>query len=100
MEPGERVYHITTGAQDLERILLTDDTASRANIMLKDAKLLVGREGYYIRIVGTEEQLKRVDELLKDKARLVEGEELKEVLAKIREEDERALSGFGGIFTE
>ncbi len=41
-----------------------------------------------------------MDELLKEKARLVEGEELSQVLAKMREEDERALSGFGGIFTE
>ncbi|GBC70988.1 hypothetical protein HRbin02_00763 [Candidatus Calditenuaceae archaeon HR02] len=100
MEANQRVYHVTSGAQDLERILLSDDTASRANIVLKDAKLLLGREGYYIRIVGTEEQLRRVDELLREKARLVVGEELGQVIAKMREEDERALSGFGGIFTE
>lgn len=100
MQTNERVYHVTSGAPDLERILLTDDTASRANIILKDAKLLLGREGTYIRVIGTEEQLKRVDELLKDKARLVEGEELKQVIAKIQEEDEKALSGFGSIFTE
>jgi len=100
VQSNEQVYHVASGAADIERILLSDDTASRANIILKDAKLLLGREGTYIRVVGTEEQLRRVGELLKDKARLVEGEELNQVLAKIREEDERALSGFGSIFTE
>lgn len=100
MQTNERVYHVESGAPDIERVLLSDDTASRANIILKDAKLLLGREGTYIRVIGTEEQLKRVEELLKDRARPVEGEELSQVLAKIREEDERALSGFGSIFTE
>jgi hypothetical protein len=49
--------------------------------------------------LGTEEQLKRVETLLEGKARRIEGDELQEVLRKLKEEDERALAGFGSIFS-
>jgi len=96
---GERVYHVEGDAAEIEHAILSDDTASRANIVLRSAKFLLGREGTYIRVIGTEEQLRRIDEILEGKARLVEGDERDEVLAKLREEDERALSGLSGIFT-
>jgi predicted nucleotidyltransferase len=96
---GEVVYHVKTGAAEVERILLTDEVASKANILTKDASTLLGSEGTYIRVLGTEEQLKRVETLLEGKARRIEGDELQEVLRKLKEEDERALAGFGSIFS-
>ncbi|MDT7878609.1 MAG: hypothetical protein RQ862_08640 [Candidatus Caldarchaeales archaeon] len=99
MASGEVVYHVKTGGAEVERILLTDEVASKANILTKDASTLLGREGTYIRVLGTEEQLKRVETLLEGKARRIEGDELQEVLRKLKEEDERALAGFGSIFS-
>ncbi len=98
MAGEEVVYHVRTGAGEVEKILLTDEVASKANILTRDAATLLGKEGTYIRVIGTEEQLRRVQELLEGKARRVEEDELREVLRKIKEEDEKALEGFGNIF--
>ncbi|MCS7142757.1 MAG: hypothetical protein NZ920_03035 [Aigarchaeota archaeon] len=85
-------------AESLKQALLTDEVASRANLLFRDAKLLTDREGTYVRVLGTEEQLRRVEELLAGRAVRVEGGELEEVIKKLSEEDERALAGLGGMF--
>jgi DNA-binding cell septation regulator SpoVG len=95
----QQVYLIS--GEDLEKVrqaLMSDDITSRANIVFKDAKLLTGREGYYIRVIGTEEQLKRIKEIIGSSAKEIEAKEVEEVLKKIQEEDENALAGFGSIF--
>lgn len=78
-------------------ILLNDDTVSRANVLFRDAKILE-EEGYYVRIIGTDEQCSRALELVKDIAEEVRGEKMKKVLSKFEEEGEAALEGFGRIF--
>ncbi len=81
----------------LKEILFKDEQVSRANILFKDAKSL-GKEGYYIRILGSEEQCKRALELSKELAKEVSGDERKKVLEALRSEDEEMLSGFSGVF--
>ncbi len=96
---GQHVYLIS--GEDVEKVrqaLMSDEIASRANIVFKDAKLLTGREGYYIRVIGTEEQLKRIREIVGGSAKEIEAKEVEEVLKKLQEEDESALAGFGSIF--
>jgi len=83
--------------EKLRERLLKDDQVSRANILFKDAKLL-GREGYYVRVLGSEEQCKRALELSKELAEEVSGEEKERVLKRLKSEDEEMLSGFSGIF--
>lgn len=95
----EAVYHASSErANRIREALLRDEVASKASIVLKDAGMLTGGEGSYIWVVGTEEQLGRVSELIGGEARPLGGEELEKTLRKLREEDERALAGFGGIF--
>ncbi|MEM5836537.1 MAG: hypothetical protein QXR09_02730 [Candidatus Aenigmatarchaeota archaeon] len=96
--------------QKVKDLLLKDDVVSRASIIFKEAKSLNGREGIYCYISGLEEQCKRALEKVKVKnektgeileiAREVSGEEKEEVISKIKEEENRALEGFGGIFRE
>jgi DNA-binding cell septation regulator SpoVG len=96
---GQQVYLIS--GEDLEKVrqtLFSDEITSRANIVFKDAKLLTGKEGYYIRVIGTEEQLKRIKEIIGESAKEIEAKEVEEVLKKLQEEDESALAGFGSIF--
>ena len=96
---GQQVYLIS--GEDLEKVrqaLMSDEITSKANIVFKDAKLLTGREGYYIRVIGTEEQLKRIKEIIGESAKEIEAKEVEEVLKKLQEEDESALAGFGSIF--
>lgn len=78
-------------------VLLNDDLVSRANVLFRDAKILE-KEGYYIRIIGTEEQCSKALELTRGIAEEVKGEEKEAVLSKLREEGEAALEGFGRIF--
>lgn len=79
-------------------ILLKDDTVSRASIIFKDAKNFAGKEGYYCYINGLEDQCKRAIELTKDLAKETTEKEKQEVINKIKEEESKAMEGFGGIF--
>jgi len=95
----EAIYHAgSEKANEIKEMLLKDEVASKASIILKDARILTGEEGSYVWIVGTEEQLRRVSELVGEDARLLEGEEYENVLRKLKEEAERTLAGFGGLF--
>jgi hypothetical protein len=96
--------------QRVKDILLKDDVVSRASIVFKEAKGLTGKEGFYCYISGSEEQCKKALEKVKMKnektgevtelAKEVGGDEKEEVVGKIKEEENKALEGFGGIFQE
>jgi len=90
--------------QKVRGILLKDDIVSKASIIFKDAKLF-DREGYLCYISGSEDHCKRALELIKIKpeeemelAKEVEDEEKKKIINKIKEEENIAMEGFGGIF--
>ena len=84
--------------QKAKDLLLKDDVVSRASIMWREAKSFGFSEGYYCYISGTEEQIKKAVELSKELAKEVKKKEKEEVISTIKEEQERALEGFGGIF--
>ncbi|MCD6591724.1 MAG: hypothetical protein J7K78_01740 [Thaumarchaeota archaeon] len=92
------ILYVERGSADkLREILLKDDVVSRANVLFRDAKSL-GKDGYYVRVLGSEEQCKRALELAKDLAEEVSGEEREKVLKMLESEDEEMLSGFSGVF--
>ncbi|MCX8193395.1 MAG: hypothetical protein N3G77_06270 [Nitrososphaeria archaeon] len=83
--------------REVEDRLLKDDLVSRANIISRDSHPF--REGgFYIRVLGSDEQCIRAKELVHDMAEEVVGKEREDVLKAIKEEDEKMLSGFSGIF--
>lgn len=79
-------------------VLLRDDTVSRASLVFKEAKGFGGEEGYYSYISGTEEQCKKVLELTKDLIKEIKDRKKEEIINKIKEEENKAMEGFGGIF--
>jgi hypothetical protein len=99
----ELVLHIE-GANyaKLKEKLLTDETVNRASIVFKDAKQF-GKEGGYLCIVsGTDERCKKALELAKDEggsdlAKEVSGDEKEKILKQIKEEENKAIEGFGNI---
>ena len=94
----ELILYVEKGSADkLREILLKDDVVSRANVLFRDAKSL-GKDGYYVRVLGSEEQCKKALELAKDLAEEVSGEEREKVLKMLESEDEEMLSGFSGVF--
>jgi hypothetical protein len=106
----ELVLSIATDKyQKVKDKLQKDNLTSRASMIFKEAKgIIEGKDGYYCYISGTEEQCKRILELIAPKnpktgevfvyATEVNGKEKDLIIAKIKEEENKALEGFGGIF--
>ncbi|MGQ9781397.1 MAG: hypothetical protein ACUVQ8_03980 [Nitrososphaeria archaeon] len=85
-------------SEKLKQKLFGDSTVSRANIIVHDSASLGRSGGFYIRVLGDEEQCKIAIELSKDLGVEVQGEEKAKVLRQLNEEGEKSLEGFGGIF--
>ncbi len=96
----ERVFYFSKeNGKKAEEILKKDDKTSRGSITLKDAKSLgVDTEGYFLIYEGDEEKIRRAEELVKELEEKIEEEKKEEALKKYKEESEKALEGFGGIF--
>lgn len=83
--------------QKVKDILLKDDAVSRASMTFKDGKF-VNLDGYFCYLSGTDEQAKRAIEITKEIAKEAEQKERDAVIAKIKEEENKAQEGFGAIF--
>lgn len=86
----------------LKEKLLTDEIVNRASIVFKDAKQFGKDSGYFCILSGTEDRCKRAIELTKDEdgnelAKEIGGEEKEKILKKIKEEEDKAIEGFGSI---
>jgi alpha-D-ribose 1-methylphosphonate 5-triphosphate synthase subunit PhnG len=96
----EIVLHIESkNLQKAKEVLLKDDTVSRASIVFKEGKSLINKEGYFCYVSGSEEQCKKAVEISKDLAKEAEAKDKTEVIAKIKEEQDKASEGFGSIFS-
>lgn len=83
-------------------ILLKDDVVSRASIKFKEGKEFE-KEGYVCHISGLEEQCKKALELIKgvEGSKLAEeitGGDKEKIISKFKEEEDKAMESFGGIF--
>lgn len=78
------------------RILLKDDLVSRQSITVRDAKAMgFKREGEIILIEGSEDAIKKAEEILGENAKV---ERMEEYYKKFKEEEENAAVGMGTIF--
>jgi hypothetical protein len=74
-------------------------TASRQSITIKDAKALdIDKEGSFFFISGSDEGVEEVKGLMKEYVEDAKEEELNKAKEKIKEEEDKAAEGFGGIF--
>jgi uncharacterized protein (DUF2164 family) len=83
-------------SKKLEEKLKKDDLVSGASIKVRDA-IIVNKDGVYFYLEGTEDKIKKAKELAKDLADEVLGEEKEKVVKILKEEEERAIEGFGAI---
>jgi len=85
--------------QKVKDILFKDERVSRASIMFKESKSL-GLKGdhYYCYISGLDEACDKAKKLTKDLAEVVNEKNTKEIIEKIKSEEESAITGFGDIF--
>jgi len=79
--------------------ILKDDVVSRQSITVRDAEALgLEEKGLLILIEGTEEALKRSEELFKDVAKKIPEEEAKEIFSKFKAQEEDVAGSIGFIF--
>jgi len=85
--------------QKVKDVLLKDEIVSRASVMFKESKSL-DLEGnhYYCYISGLNEACDKAKELTKELAEIINEEDAKKIIEKIKSEEETAMTGFGDIF--
>ncbi len=93
------IFEIKKEDESIVEEVKKDDLVSRQSIWTRDAKSL-GIEGdsVFLKIEGDEEAIKKAEEILEDKARLLEGEEKEKVNEKFIADEEKASEGMGFIF--
>ncbi len=80
-------------------MLMGNDLLSKQSIDFRDNIALgLKKNGYYLKISGSEEAMEMADKLLKGHVDEVKGKEKEDVLRKFNEQDENAMQGFGNIF--
>lgn len=84
----------TENYSKVREILFKDDLVSRASLIFKDSKAF-DKKGYFCYISGTEDQCKKALEITKDLAKEIKDK--KEIINKIKKEENRAQEGLGGI---
>jgi cobyric acid synthase len=95
----EVVYEIEkSNLQKAKGKVLTDDIVGRASILFKEGNALGAGNKYYCYISGIEEACKKSEELMKDLGKKVDEKTKEQIIKKIKEEEDKAMHGFGGIF--
>ena len=75
------------------------DVAAKQSITIRDAKSLgFNLSGRFFLIDGNDEGVKKCKELIKEFVFEIKEEELKKAREKIKQEEEAAAEGMGGIF--
>ena len=79
-----------------EDVLRKDDVVGRQSITIRLASNMgLEKEGYFIIINGSEESIKKAEDLIKEIAKKYKNKE--KVLEKIKEEEDSAAEGLGAI---
>jgi hypothetical protein len=79
--------------------ILRDDMVSRQSIVLRDASALnIEKDVRYVLIEGTDEAIKKAEELFTDVGKKEDDEEAKNIYDKIKSEESDAAQGVGLIF--
>jgi len=83
--------------QKVKDLLLKDESVSKTSIVFKESKSLgFDEDEYFCYISGLEEACSKAKELVKGLGEIVEKKD--EVIKRIKEEEESAMTGFGNIF--
>jgi hypothetical protein len=78
--------------------VLKDDLVSRQSIKIRDASVFgIKKDVRYVLVEGSEEAIKRADELFKDIAEKEQGADAERAYAAFKAEDENVASGMGFI---
>lgn len=82
--------------EKIRKMLKKDEVVSKATLVFKEGST-IGKGDYYCYLTGTSETLDRAKELVKGLVEVVENEEKQEVVKRIKEEEQKAIEGFGKL---
>ncbi len=84
----------------VNREIYGDDLVSRQSVSMRDntSLNLAGKEGYYLYVSGSEEAIKRAEEIVGERGEKLEGEEAEKIISLIKDSEEKQAQGFGAIF--
>lgn len=93
------VYILQKNNRNVYDSLIADDVVGRQTVILKDASTYVqSLDGYLIYYEGSAEAAKRMEDVSNGLVKRLDPRLEKEVLDKIREEDDKAEGGMGFLF--
>lgn len=94
------IFEVKTDDVGKVNTLLKDDLVGRQSILTRDANSLgVDKEVSYVKIEGSEEGLKKAEDIAKDLGfDKLDVKEAEDVNKKIEEQEDSAASGMGMIF--
>ena len=94
------IYEIKSDEIGKINQIIKDDLVSRQSILTRDANSLnLKGDSSYLKIEGSQEGLKRAEELAKEiKVKKVDKKKAKEINDKILEQEDSAATGMGMIF--
>ena len=94
----EIVLHVASANMNkLKEAFGKDDLVSRASITFRNGAV-IGKGDYFCMVSGSDEQCDRAKELAKDLAKEADKTEAEMFVTKVREEEDAAAAGLGGIF--
>ena len=83
--------------QKVKDVLLKDELVSKASIIFKESKSLgFDEDEYFCYISGLEEACSKAKKLIKNLGEIIKKKD--EVVKRIKDEEESAMTGFGNIF--
>ena len=94
------IFEVPSEQQGKINTLIKDDLISRQSILTRDARALnIDKDVSYVKIEGSEDALKRAEDIAKDlEFKKLSEKEAAEVNDKIREQEDSAADGMGLIF--
>ncbi|MFC1787221.1 hypothetical protein ACFLY8_04250 [Halobacteriota archaeon] len=96
----ETLYFYDYDVKKEADIILGDDIIKRTGYIVRECKLLESdRKGYFLYLSALPEKLKEIDELFDDlPIKKLSGKEAKNIIKKIKTEEDSAATGMGMIF--
>ncbi len=89
------VFKFEKGAKKIDE-LYHDDIVSRQSIIKRDGKSLGLEDAIYVIVEGSEEAVKRAEEIAEEFK--LQGEDADKIYGKIKQAEEEASMGMGAIF--
>ena len=95
----DMIYHVEPDEKShVEEIINNDPIYKLSVTWQKCSALDKDRKGYFLLLSGTEALCDKAQKALADVANELGGDEKKDVIADIKEREEKSMQGFGSIF--